>query len=130
MKEFKSKIDWWLIILIMTIVGFPIVEGILSKKYWLSIVLISIVIGTFFIVKKLKYTIDENVLTIFWSNKIDIHTIRKVYKTKNPISSPALSLNRLAIVYNKFDEILISPQFQKEFIDELLKVNPNIEVKN
>lgn len=130
MNTFKSKIDWWLVLLVIAILGFPLVDGILSEKYWLSIIILAIVVAFIIVVKKLKYTIHDESLTIFWTCKIDIHTIRKVYKTRNPISSPALSLDRLALVYNKYDEILISPEFQKEFIDELLKINPNIEVKN
>ena len=76
----------------------------------------------------LKYKIDGEMLSI-WRTKIDIKTIRKVYATRNPLSSPALSINRIAIVYNKYDEVLISPKDRADFIDELLKVNPNIEVK-
>ena len=62
--------------------------------------------------------------------KIEISTIRKIYRTNNPLSSPALSLDRIAVVYNKFDEILISPKERNEFINELLKINPSIEVKD
>jgi hypothetical protein len=31
-------------------------------------------------------------------------------------------------VYNKFDEVLISPVERDDFIQELLKINPNIVV--
>ena len=40
-----------------------------------------------------------------------------------------MSLDRIAIVYNKFDEVLLSPKERDEFINELLKINPNIEIK-
>ena len=30
---------------------------------------------------------------------------------------------------NKFDEVLLSPEERDEFINELLKINPNIEIK-
>jgi hypothetical protein len=67
---------------------------------------------------------------MIWNTKIEIKSIRKIYRTNNPLSSPALSLDRLAIVYNKFDEILISPKERNEFIDELLKINPSIEIQD
>jgi hypothetical protein len=38
-------------------------------------------------------------------------------------------LDRIAVVYNKFDEVLISPKEREAFVQELLKINPNIEVK-
>jgi hypothetical protein len=38
-------------------------------------------------------------------------------------------LDRLVIKYNKFDEIYISPKDKQLFVNELIKINPNIEVK-
>jgi len=128
MKIYKSKIDWWLIILILVVFGYPIVDGILSKDYILSLIFGLILIVFFFLSKTIQYKIDGENLVI-WKTKIDIKTIRKVYRTNNPLSSPALSLDRIAIVYNKFDEVLLSPKEREEFINELLKINPNIEVK-
>lgn len=128
MKIYKSKIDWWLIILILCLFGYPIVDGILSKDYVLSLIFGLILIVFFFLSKTIQYKIDGENLVI-WKTKIDIKTIRKVYRTNNPLSSPALSLDRIAIVYNKFDEVLLSPKEREEFINELLKINPNIEVK-
>ncbi|MFY7958328.1 MAG: PH domain-containing protein, partial [Flavobacterium macrobrachii] len=128
MKIYKSKIDWWLIILILILFGYPIVDGILSKEYVLSLVFGLILIIFFFLSKTIQYKIDGENLVI-WKTKIDIKTIRKIYRTNNPLSSPAMSLDRIAIVYNKFDEVLLSPKERDEFINELLKINPNIEVK-
>lgn len=128
MKIYKSKIDWWLIILILVVFGYPIVDGILSKEYVLSLVFGLILIIFFFLSKTIQYKIDGENLVI-WKTKIDIKTIRKIYRTNNPLSSPAMSLDRIAIVYNKFDEVLLSPKERDEFINELLKINPNIEVK-
>lgn len=128
MKTFKSKIDWWLAGIIIVVFAYPIIDGILSKQYALSFTMLAVLglIGIMF--PKIKYVIDGNFLKIWWI-KVEIQTIRKIYKTRNPLSSPALSLDRIAIVYNKFDEVLISPKNKKEFIDELLKINPDIVVE-
>jgi len=128
MKIYKSKVDWWLVLIILGVFGYPIVEGIVSKEYMLSVVFSGILLLFYFLVRTLRYKIDGEKL-IIWRTEIDIKTIRKVYATKNPLSSPALSINRIAIVYNKYDEILLSPENRKDFVEELLKVNPNIEVK-
>ncbi len=126
---FKSKIDWWLMLLIIVVFGYPIVDGILSKKYVLSLVFALILTLFYFLAKSIQYKIDGENLCI-WKTKIPIQSIRKIYRTNNPLSSPALSLDRIAIVYNKFDEVLISPKEREKFINELLKINPNIEVKD
>jgi hypothetical protein len=128
MKIYKSKVDWWLVLVILAVFGFPIVDGVLSKEYMLSVVFIGLILFFYILAITLKYKIEGEYLSI-WRTKIDIKTIRKVYATRNPLSSPALSINRIAIVYNKYDEILISPKDRADFISELLKVNPNIEVK-
>lgn len=127
MKVFKSKIDWWLVVLILVIFGYPIIDGILSKEYVLSLVFGLILLVFYFLSKTIRYKIDSENL-IIWNTKINIHSIRKIYRTNNPLSSPALSLDRIAIVYNTYDEVLISPREREEFIQELLKINPNIEV--
>jgi len=128
MKIYRSKIDWWLVVLILAVFGFPIVQGIQTKEYMLSIVFITLLAFFWILAITLKYKIEDEMLSI-WRTKINIKTIRKVYATRNPLSSPALSINRIAIVYNKYDEVLISPKDRADFIGELLKVNPNIEVK-
>ncbi|WP_282788092.1 PH domain-containing protein [Flavobacterium croceum] len=129
MKIYKSKVDWWLIVVILIVFGYPIVEGILSKKYVLSAVFLVLLVLFYFLAKSIQYKIDGENL-IIWRTKISIQSIHKVYRTRMPLSSPALSLDRIAIVYNKYDEIFISPKEREEFIKELLKVNPAIEVKN
>ncbi len=128
MKVYKSKIDWWLMVVVYGVFIYPVVDGILTKEYFLSVVMLGIMLLITFVFYLIQYKIEGGQLQIWWT-KIDIKTIRKVYATRNPLSSPALSLDRLAIVYNKYDEVLVSPKNREDFIQELLKVNPDIEVK-
>ncbi|MDI9256622.1 PH domain-containing protein [Flavobacterium sedimenticola] len=128
MTVYKSKIDWWLIIVIGVLFCYPIVEGIITKDYFLSLVFFGLISLIFLMFKSIKYKIDGQFLIIWWI-KIDILKIKKIYSTNNPLSSPALSLDRIAVTYNKFDEVLISPKKRAEFIAELLKINPNIVVE-
>jgi len=129
MKIYKSKIDWWLVLLVVGIFGYPIIDGILTHDYFLSVLFSGVLLLFFLLSQTIQYKIEDKKL-IIWNTKIEISTIRKIYRTNNPLSSPALSLDRIAIVYNKFDEILISPKERNEFIKELLKINPSIEIKD
>jgi hypothetical protein len=129
MKIYKSKVDWWLIVLFGGVFGYPIIHGILTNEYFLSVLFAFVLVLFFLFSKTIKYKIEGENLMI-WYTKIEVKSIRKIYRTKNPLSSPALSLDRIAIVYNKYDEILISPKERNEFIDELLKINPSIEIQN
>lgn len=60
--------------------------------------------------------------------KIDVDKISKIQKTKNILSSPAWSLDRIEIFYNKYDSVIISPNNQAEFIQDLQKINSSIIV--
>ena len=128
MQTFNSKVDWWLIILFAIIFGYPIVDGLLSIQYGLSLTMLGflVIIGILF--SKIKYVIEGQILKIWWI-KVEINSIKRIYKTRNPLTSPALSLDRIAIVYNKYDEVLISPKNKQEFVEELLKINPDILVE-
>jgi hypothetical protein len=128
MKVYKSKRDWWLMLIVFGAMGFPVVMGILEKNYLISGFFAGIMIVIAILFHFTVYKLDGEHL-IVGRTKIDIKTIRKVYKTNNPVSSPALSIDRIAICYNKFDEILISPKEREDFIGELLKANPDIVVQ-
>ncbi len=65
---------------------------------------------------------------VLYKKRIAIASIRKIKKTRNLISAPAPSLDRLEIFYNKFDSIIISPKDKQGFIADLTKLNPAIEV--
>jgi len=74
---------------------------------------------------KIKYVIDGDTLKIysfFWiHNDIDIKSIRKMEPSRCVLSSPAASLKRLAIHYNKYDVVYVSPRNQEDFINEIKK---------
>ncbi len=133
MKVFKSKIDWWFgLILVYPI--FLSIKAMLEGE-WLGLLGLAAVVGfILFLSKTTQYIINENQLIVksTWivNERIDISKITKVEKSNSILSSPALSLDRLLVRYNKYDEVLISPKEKKEFIDELLKINPTIEIKN
>jgi len=59
---------------------------------------------------------------------IDIHQITEIKTSKSWISSPALSLDRIEILYNTYDSVIISPKNKSQFIQELKQINPFIKV--
>lgn len=79
------------------------------------------------------YQINTDTLRInsgfFFQECIEIKSIRKVSKSRNILQSPALSLDRIELTYNRFDSILLSPRDKAGFVAELLKRNPSIVVQ-
>lgn len=69
-----------------------------------------------------------------FNGTIEIKNINKIEHHKGIIVptlwKPALNHIGLIITYNKYDDIYISPDKSEEFITYLLKINPNITIKN
>ncbi|RXK80734.1 PH domain-containing protein [Filimonas effusa] len=81
----------------------------------------------------IRYVIDDGNLTItwaFWKQIVKIDSIRKIKETNNPLSSPAASFDRLEILYNKYDTVMISPNDKESFIHQLTAINTNIQVQS
>lgn len=77
------------------------------------------------------YTITETHLIVrsaFIVSRIPLADIKRVKPTRNPLSSPALSLNRLEIRTKKGLGPLISPQRQDEFLQLLRERCPHAEI--
>lgn len=143
MKVFKTAKSLLLVaILWICAIGLPAVLFIAKyddglEVYVLSFVFITIAALLIWTLLDTGYSITENVL-IYKSGpfrgKILISSIRKIrydngfFKTQT--LKPGLSSKGLAIFYNKYDELYISPKGREEFISEILKWNPLIEVLN
>ena len=67
--------------------------------------------------------------SIFPEKRIAIEEIEAVEPTVMPVSSYALSLNRLIIWSKGRPWMLISPVNRKDFIKQLRQFNPTIQIK-
>ncbi len=128
--EFKSKVDLWLAAVLwgsVAICFFPVFleDGLivgLAIGIPMAIFVLLLWINT-------KYYIRDDQLVIKGVLKdtlIPIESITSVKTTRNPLSAPALSMDRLEINYGKYEFTLISPLEKERFVEELLKVNPQI----
>lgn len=132
MKKFNSKVDWWILLILMIVTVFLVNQIIASSaSYSLNENIQYMILYSFFIffiwmpVFNTNYTIDKGKLVIkcvFIKWVIDINSINRIEETINPFSAPALSLHRLKIYYIKNDEIktiLISPRHKESFLKSL-----------
>ena len=134
---YRTKIDWWLgillggtMVLMLYIVIEPLIhgEGIQLGMTIVSVITLLIVLPLFFI----KYTFYSTHLLIscgiYGKERVEYHLIRQMKETKNPISSAAMSLDRLQIDYMEkgyHQTVLISPVRKKEFIHRLEQYRKN-----
>ncbi len=133
MKNIPVKIGWELLLFILIVIIFSTYQEIL-KLDWraliLPIIIFALVSGLCY---SIKYKLDQEFFyvknSIFGTTKIDVKDIYKIEKTRNLISSPAPSISGRVEIYFKNNSIVISPKNFEEFKNELLKINPNITVK-
>ena len=132
MEKFKSKIGLELILFIGGILCFVSIILIINHA-WPGFIVVAAVAGfVLYLFKSILYTINENYLIIncgfATTMKIQIDRITKIKETYNPLSSPAASLDRIAIYYNRSGFVLLSPKKKLDFINRLTEINPKIEV--
>jgi hypothetical protein len=53
-------------------------------------------------------------------------TAAVIAETHNPLSSPALSLDRIEIEFGAYDSVMISPKDKTGLITAITAINPNI----
>ncbi len=136
---FKSRVDWWVYALIPFIFICCLLVPILTKSgYWvelaLTILFCTIVVLT---LNSIQYAIRGNEMGVRYLYKwqwFPIEEIESVKPVNSILSSAALSTHRIAIRFKdrkflkSFAPLEISPKDENGFIQELLRINPNIKV--
>jgi hypothetical protein len=132
MMRFRSKIGLELIIPLTILLGGMMLLFALSGIWSGFLTAFAVAAFTLHIFVTTVYTIDGTVLRIrsgfIYSLSIDISTITSIAPTRNAISSPAASLDRLIIRYNRSEYVLISPAEKNGFLNRLTALNPSISV--
>nr|WP_298926399.1 PH domain-containing protein [uncultured Allomuricauda sp.] len=133
MEKYPSKVSYGLLLFVMVIlVGSSI--PMLSPPIWLGIGINTFVmVFVLMIFFNLNYIVDGSLLSVKLGflviKKIDIHSIKMLAETNSLISAPAVSLDRLEIIYNDHDSVIISPKDKSGFIDHITKVNPEVVIQ-
>jgi hypothetical protein len=126
---FRSKVDRWFtvvtiassIICIGAFVATAIMGSLLSALVLSPVLLVAVILPVW-VWRSTYYLLGERDLHIRsgpfrWTIPLD--EIHGVAPTRSPLSSPALSLDRLRIDYGQGKSIMISPADQSTFITRL-----------
>lgn len=126
-KRFGSKVDSWILVLMIVAIVVQIVAvggaalsagdplattGLILLAIAVSGLMVWLLVGTY-------YTVDRDLVRIVsgpfrW--KVRIGEITSVTASRSPLSSPALSLDRILIRYGKRRRIMISPADREGFL--------------
>lgn len=130
--KYKSKVGMGLLLFVLVSFGIGGYYLIMDWKWVVGLIHFGARALILYLFFSISYVISEKDLLInygaFYQKKIIIASITCIKETRNPISSPAASLDRLGISFgNGF--ILVSPKKKKGFIDHLKSINPDIEIQ-
>lgn len=132
MKKFKSQIIWFPVFLGLILMCFV---AFLFNYFWgMDSGLITILVSVFVLSGPFwqKYTIDNNLLIvrafILQVDKIHIDKIKKIEILNLSKFWKLFFGNSLKIYYGKYDDIVIMPRSIQDFINELVSINPKIEI--
>jgi hypothetical protein len=129
---YKSKIDIEIFLPIMLVL-FVVGLFMTLMKIWVGLLVILLLL-TYIIHMLLttQYQFIGRILKVksglFFNKVISIDTISKIIETKSKLSSPANSLDRLELRYNKFYSIIISPKDKVGFLKTLSELKPDIDI--
>jgi len=135
----KSKVDWWMKILLIVLPIVAIIPAVMVSikagftEAWTSWagVLFLVLLYWIFVIP-VEYHINQDVLIVRFGlirSKIKYEDIKGVKPSRNPISSPALSLDRLGIDLGSKLPNLISPQDKSVFLQELSQHTPHLKIE-
>jgi hypothetical protein len=126
-RRFKSKVDRWIYALIIVVIVVQIVAvgsaalqagdplattGLIFVMIGVAGLMVWLLVGT-------HYTVDKDIIRVAsgpfrW--KVPVDQITSVSATRSPLSSPALSMDRICIRYGKRRRIMISPADKAGFL--------------
>ena len=135
-SEFRQhenlKIGVGLMVFILLILGISAYSMIQGGNWEGLLPMLLFIIFIIYLFTLMSYSIEGNILIVkcgFLMNKsFEINRITNLTESNNPIGATATSLDRLVIAFDNSDSVVISPKQKYDFIDHLIKLNPNIIV--
>ena len=137
-QHYSTKIDW----LLPSVMGFILLLGMAMLLWigmdWYIVLILGIVLLGYVGVScfQISYAIKDDELGVHTEFKwvwYPIENIKEVRKVKSILAAPAMSFTRVAIKFERGTTksavpLEISPKDRDKFIQDLLKINPNIKV--
>ncbi|MBX3323202.1 MAG: PH domain-containing protein [Phycisphaeraceae bacterium] len=130
-RWYPSKIDWWLVPILCVPPGAAVavcVTTVLAgsiTSLLVGVAVVALVAGLYVgLVFPMRYGLDETHLIVrhgLCRQRIALAKIVEVRPTRNPLSSPALSLDRLHVRFGQgvFKAVMISPAERDCFLSDL-----------
>jgi membrane protein YdbS with pleckstrin-like domain len=138
MQRFSSKVDWWLAVIVISVplisVG-TVVAGLMTGDTGAAvsaIITLALVLVVYVgVVWPIAYEVHDRELVVrfgFIRSRVPIDQITRVTPSRNPLASPALSLDRIRVDRRGGGFVLVSPADREGFARAILQRAPSVEI--
>ena len=133
---YKSRIDWWMWLVLIVVAGVTIAIAI-DSTLWVALPTCGVMIFCILLMVGCWYEIDGNQLVVyqfFRPHRFPIDKISEVKKTTGILATAGMSVRRVSIkfadrsVMKSSMPLEISPKDRDKFISHLKETNPNINI--
>jgi hypothetical protein len=136
-RVYKSKIDAWLVWVLTASAVLPVIAVAASAGFnrarlveaWPILLILGVSFAfVLWVFLATSYAFDGRALLVRsgpfrW--RVPLDTVESVRPSRNPLSSPALSIDRLEVRYGGGKVLLISPREREAFLAELAARAPH-----
>jgi hypothetical protein len=135
-RTFRSRIDAWLVVLMAGAAAAPLLAAgwLLLHGEWRGVVVLTL---WGLVTTLLLGALTQPLRYMFWTDRLHIQSgwlawdlpypaLRRAAPSRNPLSAPAWSLRRIKITSVDGSSILVSPDDEKSFMDELAARCPQL----
>ena len=130
-KIYKSKVGLEIIVPIILILVAIMIFNFREGNWITALMPLLMFVFIVSLLYSISYEVHEKkilVKSLFFKSIVPIKTISAIQDTRNPISAPAASLDRMEIFYGDNKSIVISPKNKIGFISHLKELSPSIQV--
>jgi hypothetical protein len=139
--RFRSKIDWWLALLLGgAVLSFPVIFGFTdSGRAALQKDLVGILATGLVPVLLVAWMFFDTGYDVTLTGlrvrcgpirrAVPLDKISRICATRSIMSAPALSLDRLEVSYNRFDTVVISPADKRGFLAAVVGRAPQVTLE-
>ena len=134
MKVYPSRISVSVLVFfyaIMAYAGFNAFQSGEIPAIIIFVCILLLVSGIFFTT---RYYVDPETKTLkvrvlgIPNGSIDLTQVREIRKSRSILSSPAISLDRILLDVKGGPDVLLSPRYQQDFLEEIKKINPDVKI--
>jgi membrane protein YdbS with pleckstrin-like domain len=119
---YKSKVDWWIAVVLLIAPVLPAVLAIYERRLFILAISFFVLLLYGLILLPLSYETSQDAFIIrsgVIRTLIPYSEIHRLRESRSPLSSPALSLDRVEVGYAQDKSVLISPKDKVAFLKDM-----------